>query len=69
MIDEYDKIQGIYKSNKLTGKFLIMLNPGKRYRLLIEADGHLPATHVIEEADSKGFMEISRNFNLKVKTD
>jgi len=41
--DEH-KIQGIYKSNRLTGRFIFLINPDHEYQLLFEADGFHPLT-------------------------
>ena len=35
-----DKLQGVYKTNSLTGKFLLIVSPGKKYNMFIEAAGY-----------------------------
>ena len=35
-----NKIQGIYKTNRSTGKFVAIVPEGKKYKVVIDADGY-----------------------------
>lgn len=39
-----DKLSGIFKSSKETGKFIIIISPIKKYTMIIEAEGYLSYT-------------------------
>lgn len=41
--DEH-KMQGIYKSNRLTGRFIFLINPDHQYQLIFESEGFHPLT-------------------------
>ncbi|HET6243596.1 MAG: PD40 domain-containing protein [Bacteroidetes bacterium] len=38
--EEYNSIHGMYNSNRLTGKFIMIIKPGKTYRLIVESPGY-----------------------------
>lgn len=42
------KIQGMYRTNKLTGKCILLATPGKRYKVVVEAEGCYPWTEELE---------------------
>lgn len=49
IIDLYTrKIHGIYNSNTQNGKFLLILQPGRNYKLLVEAKGFEEQSQIIE---------------------
>lgn len=37
-----NKVEGIYNTNQLTGKFIMIISADKEYNIRIEAQGHLP---------------------------
>lgn len=37
-----DKLSGIYKSSKETGKFIMIISPVRKYTMTIQAEGYLP---------------------------
>lgn len=52
IIDLYTrKIQGIYNSNSKNGKFLLVLQPGRNYKLLVEGIDYEEQTQIIEVKD------------------
>jgi hypothetical protein len=45
LIDEEKKeVCGLYKANRNTGKFIIIITPGIEYKVIIEAEGYAPFT-------------------------
>lgn len=38
------KMQGMYRTNKLTGKCILLASPSHRYKVVVEADGYYPWT-------------------------
>lgn len=41
------ELSGIYNNNKLTGKFLMIVSPGKDYTMQVEAEGYQPFTGTV----------------------
>lgn len=42
------KMQGMYRTNKLTGKCILLASPSHRYKVVVEADGYFPWTEEVE---------------------
>lgn len=42
------KVQGVYKSNPITGKFILLIEKDKAYQIIIEAKGFYPLVSEIE---------------------
>lgn len=65
LIDNRTKaIQGIYKSNPSTGKFIMVLSPESSYRAIVEADGyHTLSTELYYDA-ILGFGSMIEEFKL-----
>ena len=61
---ESASIQGIYKSKDGTGKFIMLVEPGKTYNYVIQADGYHPKT---DELDFDIKSNIPIKFNLETK--
>ncbi|MCB9361056.1 MAG: PD40 domain-containing protein [Flavobacteriales bacterium] len=61
---ESASIQGIYKSKEGTGKFIMLVEPGKTYNYVIQADGYHPKTDELD-FDIKSSTPIK--FNLEAK--
>lgn len=56
---------GDYKPNTATGKFLILVPPGKNYSVTIESQGHLFYSENVFIPDQKEFVEIVRDIQLE----
>ena len=72
IIDLYTrKIQGIYNSNSQNGKFLLVLQPGRNYKLLVEGNGFEEQTQIIEVKENmdKKIFELSIDIALKPSGD
>jgi hypothetical protein len=63
---ETGELYGIYQSNAATGKFIMVVNPLKGYKAVIEADDHSPITQTIAPL-SKQELSGPLVFNLKKK--
>lgn len=55
---------GSYKSNNVTGKYLIALPSGTNYGITITKDGYLFQSKNVNFPDTTSFMEIIENFRL-----
>jgi tetratricopeptide (TPR) repeat protein len=42
------KLQGIYRSNRLTGRFIFLFDPDHSYELIIDAEGYHPVTMQVD---------------------
>ncbi len=56
---------GIFKPNTKTGKYLIILDPGKEYNLDFQAEDHMIFSENISTKNVKNFREIDRPIQLK----
>lgn len=68
-IIDYDtkELQGIYRTGK-NGKYIMVLLPRKKYKLLIEAEGYFPFSTEIDMTTKLQFEDLYKNIVLK-KTD
>jgi len=61
------ELQGIYKTNDVTGKFIMVLLPKKHYKLIIEADGY---QNIVDDIDMKEKLKMEDLFkNIKLKKE
>lgn len=51
--EETKEIQGTYKTNKSTGKYMAIVTPGVKYQMLIESDGYFPYSAEFNYQDAK----------------
>ena len=58
------ELQGIYRTSK-NGKYIMVLLPRKRYKLLIEADGYFPFSSEIDMTTKLQFEDLYKNIILK----
>ena len=66
VIDLYTrKIQGIYNSNTESGKFLLVLQPGRNYKLLVEGKGYDDQTQILEVKEN--YDELIFELNLEIE--
>jgi len=64
--NESKKVQGIYKSNSNTGKFIMLVDPEKSYNVIIESDSYHSYT---DELDFDVTSNKRFEFNLEKKSD
>ncbi|MBU0763760.1 MAG: hypothetical protein KJ607_02880 [Bacteroidetes bacterium] len=62
---ESKEVQGIYRTNKKTGKYLMVLQPDKKYKMVIEAKDYHSFTDDIDMTDRKQMANLSRHINLE----
>ena len=62
------ELQGIYRTGK-NGKYIMVLLPRKKYKLLIEADGYFPFTSEIDMKTKLQFEDLFKNIVLKKVND
>jgi len=70
--DKSNKIQGIYNSNSATGKYLLIISPNIKYKMLVETENHYSHTEYIEFTNQDGFNEMFKQIKLEpksIKTD
>ncbi len=68
-IDLYTlKIQGIYNTNSENGKFLMVLQPGRNYKLLVESKNHGDQTQIIEVEDNIKEEIVEYNLEIELKS-
>ena len=60
-----EKIDYVYRPNKRTGDYLVILPPNKSYDMIIESDGFHPYTLNIDVPNQKEFYELYQKIYLK----
>ncbi|HXA01445.1 MAG TPA: hypothetical protein VNW99_05615, partial [Cytophagaceae bacterium] len=60
------QVVGIFNSDK-TGKFLITLDEGKDYNVLIEAEGYEPFSYATDLTELQEYGELNKSVMLKPK--
>ncbi len=61
---ENNSIIGIYYSNKTTGKYIMALPEGGKYKLSIQSDHYKVCDEVITTKELNGYQELESNINL-----
>ena len=46
--DENNEVIGIYKTNMLTGKYILIVDSRKKYKIVVEAEGHHPYSEYVK---------------------
>jgi len=64
---ETNKLLGIYRSNSSTGKYLIVVPPGKKYRMLVEVPGYESFERYWYFDYDSGFSLINKSIDLTTK--
>jgi tetratricopeptide (TPR) repeat protein len=62
------ELQGIYRTGK-NGKYIMVLLPRKKYKLLIEAEGFFPFSSEIDMTSKLQFEDLYKNITLKKTTE
>ncbi len=62
-----NRIEGIFRSNSLTGKYILVLNLGKSYKVMFENDSHFTDVELVDLQNEDRFSEIDRDVYLKGK--
>ncbi len=64
-VDASREVQYVYSPDPTTGKYLIILPPGKNYDLIVESEGYLPYTVNINLPNQQYFYELYQEIILK----
>lgn len=46
--DENNEVMGIYKTNMLTGKYILIVDSRKKYKIVVKAEGHHPYSEYVK---------------------
>ena len=60
-----DEEIGMYTPNATTGKFLFILNPGKKYKINVEADNDLSYSEIVDATSDSSYNKIKKAIVLK----
>lgn len=61
--NETNKVTGIYNSNPKTGKFILIINPFKSYKIIVQEEGYQP---VVMELEPVAHEKIESQIELKL---
>ena len=64
-VDANREVQYVYSPDPATGKYLIILPPGKNYDLIVESEGYLPYTVNINLPNQQYFYELYQEIVLR----
>ncbi len=59
--------QGSYHTNSATGKYLIALTPGNKYKVAIEVEGYEAQYQYVDVKSLETYVQVQQDFNLTVK--
>ena len=70
-IVDYDtkELQGIYRTNSATGKFIMVLLPKRHYKLIVEADGFHSYVDDIDMTEKLRVQDLFKNIRMESVTD
>lgn len=54
------KMGGVYKTNGLTGKFILVMDPEKEYEIIVESEGYHPHTQTIYYEEGEIHFELTK---------
>jgi outer membrane protein OmpA-like peptidoglycan-associated protein/tetratricopeptide (TPR) repeat protein len=63
--NETNTILGVYNSNSYTGKYTMIVPPGKNYGIAVEADMHLPYSENVFIPDKDEYYEVEKDIVLE----
>jgi len=58
------ELQGIYRTSK-NGKYILVLLPRKKYKVLVESDGYYPYSTEIDMTTKLSLEDLFKTFSLK----
>jgi len=61
---ENNEVIGVYNSNKTTGKYIMVLPEGGRYKIVINSDNYKVCDDFITTKELSGYQEVESNINL-----
>lgn len=62
-----NKLEGVYKSDRNTGKFVMIVKPGEQYKLFVEAKGYYNYTQQIDLRKSLGIDDVFKTLRMTKK--
>jgi tetratricopeptide (TPR) repeat protein len=67
--EEFGDLQGVYLSNSSNGNFILALEPGRKYQLLVEAEGYKTDVSFISFNEENGYEELKKEIFLQSEKD
>jgi len=65
--DRTGELEGKYKSNGTSGKYILALTPGNKYKIAIEVEGYETRIDYIDVESLETYVEVEHDFNLYSK--
>lgn len=65
--DKTGELEGKFKSNATTGKYMLALTPGNKYKIAIEVEGYETKIDYIDIESLETYVEVEHDFNLYSK--
>jgi len=64
VVDSKNRVNGIYSSNEVNGRFILTLNPGVKYKIVIEAENYHSQVLHREFEKNKSFYEFKDHIKM-----
>ena len=62
--DRTGEVEGKFKSNSTSGKYMLALTPGNKYKIAIEVEGHAPKIDYLDVESLESYVQVEHDFNL-----
>ncbi len=67
--DRTGEVEGKYKSNATSGKYMLALTPGNKYKIAIEVEGYETKIDYIDIESLETYVEVEHDFNVYSKNN
>ncbi len=67
--DKTGELAGKYKSNSSTGKYMLALTPGNKYKIAIEVEGYETKIDYLDIEDLETYVQVEHDFELYSKEE
>ncbi|MBN2668051.1 MAG: PD40 domain-containing protein [Bacteroidales bacterium] len=64
-----NKLEGLYKTDPASGKFIMILKPGEQYKMFVEAQGYYDENSIIDLTKSISLEDVLKTIRLTPKTE
>ncbi|MCO6500147.1 MAG: PD40 domain-containing protein [Vicingus serpentipes] len=65
--NETGEVEGKFKSNSTSGKYMLALTPGNKYKIAIEVEGYQTRIDYLDVESLESYVQVEHDFNLHSK--
>jgi len=67
--DKIGELAGKFKSNATSGKYMLALTPGNKYKIAIEVEGYATKIDYVDVQNLETYVQVEHDFNVKSDTN